>query len=107
MKRLLFITATVFVMAACHPIPRDMRQAACDALENARVQLDSDNKAEALQLFKDAEHYGLLADDTMTVARARYQIGYMLYRKGKTSAASNLHFSIKTVVYRQHFFGTD
>ena len=71
-------------VAGSQPTPRDVRQAGRDALENARIQLDSGNKAEALQLFKDAEHYGLLADDTLTVARARYQIGYMLYRKGET-----------------------
>ena len=74
----------VVALAACQPTPHDVRQAGRDALENARIQLDSGNKAEALQLFKDAEHYGLLADDTLTVARARYQIGYMLYRKGET-----------------------
>ncbi len=73
-----------FALAACHPMPRDVRQAARDALENARIQLDSGNKTEALQLFKEAEHYGLMADDTLTVARARYQIGDILYRKGET-----------------------
>ncbi|MBR3709330.1 MAG: hypothetical protein IKM99_10885 [Bacteroidales bacterium] len=80
----LFIAVLLFMLAACHPIPRNVKQAARDALENARIQLDSGNKAEALQLFKDAEQYGLLADDTLTVARARYQIGCMLYRKGET-----------------------
>ncbi len=82
-KAILFaFIAIVFI--GCHTTPRDMRQAARNALETARIQLDSGNKAEALQLFKDAEHYGLLADDTLTVARARYQIGDMLYRKGET-----------------------
>ena len=71
-------------LAACQPMPRDVRQVGRDALENARIQLDSGNKSEALQLFKEAEHYGLMADDTLTVARARYQIGDMLYRKGET-----------------------
>ena len=83
LKSLAFIFLA-YALFGCQPTPRDVLQAGRDALENARIQLDSGNKAEALQLFKDAEHYGLLADDTLTVARARYQIGYMLYRKGET-----------------------
>lgn len=64
----------VVALAACQPSPRDVRQAGRDALQNARIQLDSCNKAEALQFFKDAEHYGLLANDTLTVAHARFNI---------------------------------
>ena len=68
----------VTMLAACHPTSRDVQQAARDALENARIQLNWGNKAEALQLFKDAEHYGLLADDTLTVAHAKYHIAKCL-----------------------------
>ncbi|MBO7615921.1 MAG: hypothetical protein J6T22_01820 [Bacteroidales bacterium] len=67
-----------FLVTACHPKPRDISQTGHDALENARIQLDSGNKAEALQLFKDAEHYGLLANDNLTVAHARYNIAKCL-----------------------------
>ena len=67
-----------FLLFACHPESKDMRQAAHEALENACIQLDSGNKSEAMQLFKDAEHYGLLADDTLTVARARFNIAKCL-----------------------------
>lgn len=73
LKTILF-TLTTLVFIGCHTTPHDARQAARDALENARIQLDSGNKTEALQLFKDAEHYGLLADDTLTVAHARFNI---------------------------------
>ena len=73
LKTILF-ALIAFVFIGCHTIPRDVRQAARDALENARIQLDSGNKADALQFFKDAEHYGLLANDTLTVAHARYNI---------------------------------
>lgn len=69
LKSLAFIF-WIYALFGCQPTPHDVRQAGRDALENARIQLDSGNKAEALQLFKDAEHYGLLADDTLTVARA-------------------------------------
>lgn len=72
-KAILFaLIAIAFI--GCHTTPRDARQVARDALENARIQLDSGNKAEALQFFKDAEHYGLLANDTLTVAHARFNI---------------------------------
>jgi tetratricopeptide (TPR) repeat protein len=69
---------TGLMVAACHPKPHNVRQAGRDALESARIQLDSGNKAEALQLFKDAEHYSLLANDTLTVAYARYNIARCL-----------------------------
>ena len=87
MRNLLKIISFILLIQAfigCQPTPRDVKQAARDALENARIQLDSGNKTEALQLFKEAEHYGLMANDTLTVARARYQIGDLLYRKGET-----------------------
>ena len=87
MRNLLKIITFILLTQAfigCHLEPRDVRQAARNALENACIQLDSGNKVEALQLFKEAEHYGLLANDTLTVARARYQIGDILYRKGET-----------------------
>ena len=66
------------LLFACHPEPKDVRQAAHDALEIARIQLDSGNKIDAMRLFKDAEHYGLLADDTLTVAYARFNIARCL-----------------------------
>ena len=72
-KTILFVFIAI-VFIGCHTTPRDARQVALDALENARIQLDSGNKAQALQLFKEAEHYGLLADDTLTVAHARFNI---------------------------------
>ena len=72
------ITVFFVVLAACHPTSRDVKQTAQDALENARIQLDSGNKAEAMRLFKEAEHYGLMANQTLTVAHARYHIAQCL-----------------------------
>ena len=37
-----------------------------------------------MEAFKAAEHYGLRCDDSLTVSRARYEIGDMMYRKGET-----------------------
>ena len=68
----------VTMLAACHPTSRDVKQVAQDALENARVQLDSGNKTEAMKLFKEAEHYGLMSNNTLTVAHARYHIAQCL-----------------------------
>ena len=80
-----------FALLGCQPTPRDVRQAGRDALENARIQLDSGNNAEALQFFKDAEHYGLLANDTLTVAHARFNIAANLgYYADKEEVASLL-----------------
>ena len=42
------------LLSACHSVPHDVRQNAREALENARIQLDSSNKAEAMKLFKEA-----------------------------------------------------
>ena len=68
----------VTMLAACHPTTRDVKQVAFDALENARIQLDSGNRAEAMRLFKEAERYGLMANQTLTVAHARYHIAKCL-----------------------------
>ena len=81
MRNLLKTIAFILLVQAfigCHHEPRDVRQAAHDALENARIQLDSGNKVKAMQLFKEAEHYGLLANDTLTVARAQFKIACCL-----------------------------
>ena len=64
----------VIMLAACHPTSRDVQHAASEALENARIQLDSGNKAEAMRLFKEAERYGHLTNQTLTVAHAQYHI---------------------------------
>ena len=71
-----FLLVTVCI--GCHPEPSDTRQSARDALENARIQLDSGNKIDAMRLFKEAEHYGLLVEDTLTVAHARFNIARCL-----------------------------
>jgi tetratricopeptide (TPR) repeat protein len=79
MKKFVPLIAVVFVvLSACHSSSRDVKQVAQDALENARIQLDSGNKMEAMKLFKEAEHYGLMSNNTLTVAHARYHIAQCL-----------------------------
>ena len=74
----LVLSFLVTMLAACHPTSRDVKQVAQDALENARIQLDSGNKVEAMRLFKEAEHYGIMANQTLMVAHARYHIAQCL-----------------------------
>ena len=79
MKKYKPLIVVVFVvLSACHSSSRDVKQVAQDALENARIQLDSGNKTEAMKLFKEAEHYGLMSNNTLTVAHARYHIAQCL-----------------------------
>ena len=79
-------------LAACHSSNHDVKQVAFDALENARIQLDSGNKAEAMKLFKEAEHYGLIANQPLTVAHARYHIAQCIgYYADKKEVVSLLN----------------
>ena len=68
----------LLAFSSCGPSSQEARQAAQDALEQGKVQRDSGNSSEAMRLFKEAEHFGLLADDTLTVAHARFNIAKCL-----------------------------
>ena len=63
---------------------QNYRDKATKALEQGYALQDAENESAAMAAFKDAEHYGLLAGDSLTTSRARYEIGDMLYRKGET-----------------------
>lgn len=54
-------------------------KAAHAALYNGYVQQHYNEKENAMRSYKDAEHYGGLVGDSLTVARAGYHIGLMLY----------------------------
>lgn len=54
-------------------------KAALAALYNGYAEKDYD-KAAAMESFKEAERYGSLAHDTLTLARAYYQMGHFLYK---------------------------
>ena len=53
-------------------------KAALAALYNGYTEKDFDNEA-AMVSFKEAERYGELAHDSLTMARAEYWMGKMLY----------------------------
>ena len=57
---------------------RQYGKAALAALLNGYTEKDFDKEA-AMLSFKEAEHYGELAQDNLTMARAEYWMGKMLY----------------------------
>ena len=57
---------------------RQYDKAALAALYNGYTERDFDKEA-AMVSFKEAERYGELAHDSLTMARAEYQIGKMLF----------------------------
>lgn len=80
----LFLALLLAALTACKPGPKQQLDQARQSLDEGYAYLESDDEALALEAFKNAEHYGLLACDSLTTSRARYQIGDMLYRKGET-----------------------
>lgn len=64
-------------------------KAALAALYNGYAEKDYD-KTEAMASFKEAEHYGEMAHDSLTTARAQYQMGRMFYNDYMLTAALDL-----------------
>ena len=62
-------------------------KAAHAALYSGFVQQHYNEKEAAMQSFKDAEHYGELVKDSLTMARALYKMGKMLYYDGMEQEA--------------------
>ena len=72
---------------------RQYGKAALAALYNGYTERDFDKEA-AMVSFKEAERYGELAGDSLTMARAEYWMGRFLYEEGrKEEALSMLEFS--------------
>lgn len=65
---------------------KQYNKAALAALLNGYTEKDFDKEA-AMLSFKDAEYYGELAQDSLTVARAEYWMGKMLYNEYMYDAA--------------------
>ena len=74
-------------------------KAALAALLNGYSEKDFDKEA-AMVSFKDAEHYGELAQDSLTTARAEYWMGRLLYGESRIEEslllfkASNNHIGM-------------
>ena len=65
--------------AAYYARKEDYPKAAHAALYSGFVQQHYDEKEAAMRSFKEAEQYGMMAGDSLTVARAEYKMGKMLY----------------------------
>lgn len=68
---------------------KDFKKAAQAALYYGYAEKDYD-KTTATCAFKDAEHYSVLASDSLTMARAEYQLGRLLYYDGLNEEALNM-----------------
>lgn len=77
-------------------------RAAHAALYSGYVQQHYNEKENAMRSFKAAEQYGLLANDSLTVARAEYRMGKMLYYNGMEGEAINI-LETADLYLGQHF----
>ena len=88
---------------------KEYAKAARAALYSGFVQQHYDEKEAAMQSFKEAEHYGNIIGDSLTMARAEYKMGKMLLNNGMydetllmaTSANKNFgtHYYEKAMVH--------
>jgi tetratricopeptide (TPR) repeat protein len=75
--------------AAYYAGKRQYAKAAHAALYSGFVQQHFNEKETAMRSFKEAEQYGKLAIDSLTVAQAEYWMGKMLYDEGREQEALN------------------
>ena len=68
--------------AAYYARKEDYGKAAHAALYSGFVQQHYDDKEAAMRSFKEAEKYGMMAGDSLTMARAEYWMGKMLLEDG-------------------------
>ena len=76
--------------AAYYARKEDFAKAAHAALYSGFVQQHYDEKEAAMRSFKEAEQYGMMASDSLTVARAEYWMGKHLIYGGMEQEALSL-----------------
>ena len=79
--------------AAYYAGKKHYAKAAHAALYSGFVQQHYNEKEAAMRSFKEAEQYGKLAVDSLTVAQAEYSMGKMLYNEGREEEALNIFIS--------------
>ena len=79
--------------AAYYAGKKHYAKAAHAALYSGFVQQHYNEKEAAMHSFKEAEQYGKLAVDSLTVAQAEYSMGKMLYNEGREEEALNIFIS--------------
>ena len=73
--------------AAYYAKKKKYDKAAHAALYSGFVQQHYSDKTAAMQSFKEAERYGTIVKDSLTVAQAEYRMGKMLYEEGRKQEA--------------------
>ena len=65
-------------------------KAAHAALYNGYAQLAAQDKATAMHSFREAEEFGHLANDSLTVAWAQYETGFLLFYESRVEESLHL-----------------
>ena len=76
--------------AAYYSRKKQYAKAAHAALYSGFVQQHYNEKESAMRSFKEAEQYGKLAVDSLTMAQAEYWMGKLLYSEGNLEEALNM-----------------
>ena len=84
--------------AAYYARKKEYAKAAHAALYSGFVQQHYDEKEAAMRSFKEAEQYGGLAGDSLTVARAEYKMGSLLYNNGLENEAQEMFRKSKRLI---------
>ena len=90
--------------AAYYARKKRFGKAAHAALYSGFVQQHYNDNTAAMQSFKEAEQYGTVASDSLTVARAEYRMGKMLYDDGMYHDALKME-SFANRNFDRHFAG--
>ena len=88
--------------AAYYAKKKQYAKAAHAALYSGFVQQHYDEKEAAMRSFKEAEQYGKMVDDSLTVARAEYWMGRMLYFEGMVLDAQDMLRNSKRFIGNHH-----
>ena len=88
--------------AAYYVRKKQYGKAAHAALYSGFVQQHFDEKEAAMRSFKEAEQYGKMVDDSLTVARAEYKMGSLLYNDGLENEAQDMFRKSKKFIGNHH-----
>ena len=88
--------------AAYYARKKQYGKAAHAALYSGFVQQHYDEKEAAMRSFKEAEHYGMMAGDSLTVARAEYKMGKMLFDEYMEQEAQDMFRKSKKFIGNHH-----
>ena len=88
--------------AAFYAKKKEYAKAAHAALYSGFVQQHYDEKESAMRSFKEAEQYGMMVNDSLTVARAEYRMGKMLYDEYMEPEAQDMFQTSKKFIGNHH-----